>query len=112
MTPLAPGASLRNVQARSPRTDPDATFTPNQLVEHLRALSGGAAPIGAKRLRSEIHAGRLKAARVGSWYRIRWQDFCDWFEKQTVEATPPQNPSDDAQEWAQRKVASQRAEAT
>ena len=67
-------------------TDPDTIFTPNQLAEHLRVLSGGSTPIGARRLRAEIRAGRLRASRVGSWNWIRFGDFLQWFDSMQVEA--------------------------
>ena len=76
------------MQKRTPATDPDATFTPNQLVDHLRALSGGASPIGVKRIRVEIHAGRLRAARVGTWYWIKFSDFLAWLDDMRVEPDP------------------------
>ena len=73
---------------RRAATDPDTLLTPNQLAERLRALSDGATPIGVKRLRAEIRAGRLRASRVGSWHWIRYGDFLDWFESMQVEAEP------------------------
>ena len=70
---------------RIPSIDPDAIFTPNQLCERLRVLSGGANPIGVKHLRAEIRAGRLRASRVRSWTWIRFGDFLDWFEEQRID---------------------------
>lgn len=73
---------------RNAATDPDTLLTPNQLVEHLRTLSGGATPIGVKRLRAEIRAGRLRAARIGSWNWVRFGDFLDWLEQMQIEIEP------------------------
>ena len=86
--PLSAFGTVGFVLTRTPATDPDATFTPNQLSQHLRRISGGASPIGPKRIRVEIHAGEMKASLVGSWYRIRWGDFLDYLERKRVQPEP------------------------
>ncbi len=73
---------------RKAATDPDTLLTPNQLAQHLRTLSGGASPIGVKRLRAEIRAGRLRASRVGYWNWIRFGDFLDWLEAMQIQPEP------------------------
>jgi hypothetical protein len=86
--------------------NPDAPLTARALERAIRAsLPSGAPGIGTKTILAELHAGRLRGARIGRWWRTSWRAYLAWLDAQRVVPTPEsETPTSDADRWAREKV--------
>jgi len=98
------------MEPRTTPLTPNSVLTVRALERAIRAdLPPGEHGVSAKFLLREIHAGRLRAVRIGRWFRVRWADWLGWLEAQRVAPTVVNQatPRSDAAAWAAGKVANE-----